>query len=134
MITREVTSKDRTPEVVDDENQLHRVWELNVLGKVLLLERYGSMCGWSQLKLKRNGKEVYRIVKPWGEERREEFFFNQSTRVYWGNRFSFIEYIEQIDGQIPAPGQFTQAGLSTRVERVYRDNLQKILAETSLGN
>lgn len=127
MGTREVSSVYRG--LIDDGQQLHRVWELDVLGNILLLERYGSMCGWNQIKLKKNGAEVYRIVKPWSCEERTEFFFNQLTRSYMGDKFSFVEYIDLIVEQerFLESQEYVQAGLDVEVEKQYRNNLQKIL-------
>jgi len=121
----------------DDGDQLHRRWELNVMGTGLLFERYGSMCGWSQLKLKKNGAEVYRIVKPWGSEERTEFFFNQPTRTYMCNQLSFVEYLISVAEQerIPEAQEFVQAGLDAEVEKQYRKHLQKIIdTKTPLSN
>lgn len=129
MGTRNVIFKYKTGGLIDDGQQLHQVWELDVLGNILLLERYGGMCGWNQIKLKSNGAEVYRIVKPWDSEERTEFFFNQSTRSYIGDKFSFVEYIDSIAEQerFIEPQEYVQAGLDAEVEKMYRTNLQKIM-------
>lgn len=128
MSIREISSGSDT-ELTNDGQKLHQVWELGVLDDVLVLERYGSFCGWTELKLKRKGLEVYRIVKPWGSEKRTEYFFNQLTRVYIGDRLSFVEYITQIAEleKFPAAENFVQAGLKPDTERQYRDALRKIL-------
>ena len=99
MSIREITSKYKTSLSNEEGQPLHRVWRLSILGNILLLERYGSFCGWSELKLKQNGAEIYRITKPWGSEERKEYFFNQLKRVYVGDQFSFIEYLTQIAKQ-----------------------------------
>lgn len=129
---REVTSEHRAKELSEDGLQIHRVWELSVLGSIFLLERYGSMCGWSQIKLIRGKEEVYKIVRNWGDEERREFFFGQPARAYTGNQFSFVEYIAQIaeHERLPPAEEFVQSGLDRKIEKLYRNNLQQILNQT----
>ncbi|MBI3190609.1 hypothetical protein HYZ41_02810 [archaeon] len=126
---QEITSEYDTELANEEGQKLHRAWKLDVLNDILVLERYGSPCGWAELRLKKKGLEVYRIMKPWGSEERTEHFFNQPKRVYTGDQFSFVEYIAQIAGQgrFPTAEEYVRAGLDTDVEKQYRDNLQKIL-------
>jgi len=128
---REITSEYNTETTNEEGQKLHRIWELGVLGDILLLERYGSFCGWAELKLKKNGLEVYRIVrKPWGSEERTEYFFNHPARVYVGDLFSFVEYITQTaeHERFPSAEEHVQADLDVDIERLYSDNLQRILS------
>ncbi len=128
MGTREITA-EYTSKLTDEEKEkIHKVWELGVLGDILILERYGNMCGWSELKLKKGKATVYRLTKPWGSERRKEHFFGLPTRTYEGDQFSFVEYISVIAEQekIPPAEEFVQAGLEPRIENQYRYYLQRI--------
>ena len=73
-------------------DRLHKAWELVMPNLVLRMERYGNTCGWSSIKIKKDGKEVYKRVR--GEtEQRDEFFFEEHSRTYHGDQFSFIEYL-----------------------------------------
>ncbi len=129
MGTRNITG-EYTSSLTDEEREkIHQVWGLGVQGDILILERYGSMCGWSELRLKKGKLMVYNLVKPWGRERRTEYFFGQQTRTYDGDQFSFVEYISVIAEQerFPPAQEYLQAGLDAEVEKQYRDNFKKIM-------
>ena len=128
MGTREITTEYISRLTEEERKKIHRVWELKVLDDILILERYGSMCGWSELKLKKGKTTVYHLTKPFGSERRKEHFFGLPTRTYTGNQFSFVEYISIIAEQerLPLTEEFIQAGLEPRIEKQYRYYLQRI--------
>ena len=129
MGTRNITA-EYTSSLTDEEREkIDQVWELGVQGDILILERYGSMCGWSELRLKKGSVTVYKITKPWSTERRTEHFFDQPIRTYDGDQFSFVEYISVIAEQervLSAP-EYVQAGLDMEVEKQYRDYFQRIM-------
>ncbi len=129
MGTREITA-EYTSKLTDEEREkIHQVWELGVLGDILILERYGSMCEWSELKLKKGKVTIYNLTKlPWGSERRKEHFFGLPTRTYEGDQFSFVEYISIIaeEERVPSAEELVQTGLEPRIEKQYRYYLQRI--------
>ena len=110
MSIRDITSGYNLELVNEEGQQLHKVWELDALDDILLLERYGSFCGWSEIKLKKKDVEVYRIKKPWGSQERSEFFFNQPARIYVEDQFSSVEYVMQVAecGRFPSAEEFAQ--------------------------
>ena len=129
MKIREITSKYKSGIEIDGQ-PLHKVWRLNVLGTILFLERYGSFCGWAQLRLVKEGVEVYRITKPFGSgTERTEFFFDRQIRNYVGDQFSFVEYITSIAEQqrIPDTQEYVRAGLDVKIEEQYKEYIQRIL-------
>ncbi|GEM_PF-3386360 len=128
MGTRDITAEYTSSLTDEDREKIDQVWELICLDHLLVLERYGSMCGWSELKLKKGKLTVYNLVKHWGGIRRTEHFFGQQTRTYDGNQFSFVEYISIIAEQerFPSAQEYLQAGLDVEVEKQYRDYFQRI--------
>ncbi|HLD73042.1 MAG TPA: hypothetical protein VJA23_05665 [Candidatus Nanoarchaeia archaeon] len=129
MGTRDITREYPLEFANEKGEKIHRAWELGVQGDILILERYGSMCGWSELRLKKGSVTVYKITKPWSTERRTEHFFDQPIRTYDGDQFSFVEYISVIAEQervLSAP-EYVQAGLDMEVEKQYRDYFQRIM-------
>ena len=129
MVEREITSEYDTSLTNSDGQKIHRVWELIIFDQAFVFERYGSICGWAELKLKKKGLEVYRITKPWCKERRTEYFFDQQERVYWRDQFSFVEYLAYLskNERFPTTEEFVRKGLNLNVERLYRESFQKIL-------
>jgi hypothetical protein len=113
----------------------HIVWEINISGKILYMERFGSFCFWNYIRVRKDKTEVYKITldhkyfknRDIGE--RTEFFFNQPLRKYKGDQFSFIEYLSIIAEQerFPEPQEFIKIGLDIKIEKQYRKYLQDIL-------
>ncbi len=131
---REITCRYDSELANEQGEKFHRAWELDILDTTLVLERYGSLCGWSELKLKKKEREVYRIIKLFGGEERTEYFFHRLTRVYNGDQFSFVEYITRIaeKGRFPATEKDIPAGLDFNIKDLYHENLQKILDPEAL--
>jgi hypothetical protein len=113
------------------KQQIHRVWQFDILQQVLILERYGSMCGWAELKLKKKDLECYRIEKPWGSQVRTEFFFNKQSRTYAGNQVSFVEYLNYMaeHNEFPKTSVITEMGLDSTVADEYHIQAKKILQQ-----
>lgn len=103
------------------------VWEVDIIGINLQIERYGNWCIWNTIKIKRDGTRVYKITLD--GDKRTEFFFDKPFREYHGNQFSFIEYITMVEEQrrFPNPQEYVQKGLDARIEKEYRKYLQRIL-------
>lgn len=103
------------------------VWESSdIFGIPLEIERYGSMCHWNKIVIRRNCEEVYCITLE-GEVRKEHFF-GKLLRKYRGDKTCFIEYIHAVEER---KGLLTPIealnGLNRRMERLYRENLERIL-------
>ncbi len=119
----------------DKPNNLHRVWEISIKGKTLILKRYGNFCGWNKLSLEMNSEEVYRInIKPDYKNKRDkgirtEFFLNKFFREYLGNQFSFIEYLEMIDNKqdFPEKPELIKKGLEEKFCEKYHEQAKAIL-------
>ncbi len=131
---REITYRYDSTSTNENGEKLHKAWELDISNNTLVLERYGSFCGWSELKLKKKEREVYRITKLFGGEERTEYFFHRLTRAYNGDQFSFVEYITRVaeKGRFPAAEEDIPAGLDSNIRDLYRENLQKILDPETL--
>ena len=120
-------------------DNLHRVWEISIKGKTLILNRYGNFCGWNKLILEKNSKEVYRInIKPHYKNRndkgvRTEFFLNKFFREYLGNQFSFIEYLEIMNNKqdFPDKHELIKKGLEKKFCEKYHEQAKAILDSAS---
>jgi len=136
-----------------EDIQPHAVWEISFFNTSFQLERYGSHCVCKGLKLKRNGREMYSIVinpryefdgdsmMSYEDERRDvgerrECFFHRFARQYFGNQFSFVEFIQIVGHieRIPNSKELGQVAeqwglpiLDSQTERLYRRNLWKMV-------
>ena len=119
---------------LEEPGNLHRVWEISIKGKKLILKRYGNRCIWDKSVLEESSKEVYRIEhKPHyeGEEdkgTRTEFFFNEIFRKYSGNQFSFIEYLEMMNKtqNFPNKHELIKKGLESKFCEKYHEQARII--------
>lgn len=140
MAIEEITRRFKKIHIAENENNppLHMVWKISINGIILTLKRYGSFCFWNQIVLEKKSEEVYRIElqriyggkgrKDIGE--RTEFFGNQLTRIYRGNRFSFTDYLI-VAGRIervPKEEELPRQVLAEKFARIYEERLREILS------
>ncbi|MFH1290857.1 MAG: hypothetical protein ABIH92_05645 [Nanoarchaeota archaeon] len=106
---------------------LDRAWELTINGVKLRLERWGNFCVWDQIKLLRDGEEVYNLMLC--GEIRQESFFRRPYRPYYGNRHSFVEYVGTVaqNDRIPNVAECVKCFVDEDVATTYRENLLKML-------
>lgn len=105
------------------KKQPQAVWEIDISDTTLLVERSGSMCYWTGIKIKKGGKEVYELSR--NDEKRTESFFGSQTRKYDGDKNCFIEYLAGAVAK--ETGENFKADFDPQTEKQYREFLQKIL-------
>lgn len=99
------------------------VWEMDISGTTLRVERSGSLCYWTGIKIMKCAEEVYNLSRN-GEERTETFF-GKPVRNYSGNRSCFIEYLASVVAK--ETGEKFRAEVDPKTEKQYHEFLRKIL-------
>ncbi len=103
--------------------QPQALWEIDISGKTLTVERFGSSCYFTGIKIKKDRKEVYELsIK---DEERTELFFGKPFRKYSGDQNCFIEYLGMILAK--ENKENFKAELNARTEKQYQNVLQKIM-------
>ena len=104
----------------------HRIWESNLLGSIVRIERYGP-CDWDKILFLKNKEEVYRIEKT--NRTRKEYFSGEFFRKYVGDKICFVEYCEAIEKEkrLPSSEEFINSGLEANLEKEYRKFFEKII-------
>ncbi len=103
--------------------QPQAVWEMDISGTTLRVERSGSMCYWTGIKIKKDEKEIYNLSR--NDEERTESFFGNPIRKYTGNKSCFIEYLAGAVAK--ETGESFKADFDPQTEKQYREFLRKIL-------
>jgi len=131
MTTKEI------PPIIHEPN-LHKVWEITINDTKTLLKRYGSGCIWNKLTLEKDSREVYKIelsphyILEEDKGTRKEYFLRNKevSRVYVGDKFSFIEYIHAMDilQALPNKDNLEGANLEKEIFDIYDRNAKIIFS------
>lgn len=111
---------------VFDRQTCSKVWELEILGRKITIERYG-VCLWYRIRFlmgdEEGQRELYRLDLAEDYETRYEFFFGQKIREYVGDQSCFVEYIELMARlkRVPTPDEAkTNLGINEKIIKKYQ--------------
>ena len=123
----------RIRELMKKEEEKPLIFRLNMLGTELTVERYPhsiTLCDWDRIRYLKDGREVYRLMKPLGKETRREYFFGRKFRQWKRDRFCFVEYsvFWQKHKRFPNTNELARFGLERRIADCYEKLAQRIAA------
>lgn len=103
--------------------QPQALWEIDISGIALRVERYGNSCYFKGIKIKKGENEVYELSRS-GDER-SEIFFGKPFRRYNGDQNCFVEFLAGV--MVKETSEDVKVELDENTEKQYQLFLQNII-------